>query len=90
MTSGKKQEIKLKQTLSQDKFAITCELTPPRGIDIDGLSTIIEKLKDKIDAVNVNDNPNSNVRMSSLIFSKFLLDSISFCFKQRGLIFLPG
>lgn len=67
-------EPRLKQTLSQDKFAITCELTPPRGIEFNGLSALAEKLKDKVDAVNVNDNPNANVRMAGLVFSKMLLD----------------
>lgn len=68
-------EPRLKQTLSQDKFAITCELTPPRGIEFNGLSALAEKLKDRVDAVNVNDNPNANVRMSSLVFSKILMDN---------------
>lgn len=67
-------EPRLKQILSQNKFAITCELTPPRGIEFNGLSAIAEKLRDKVDAVNVNDNPNANVRMSGLVFSKILLD----------------
>lgn len=67
-------EPRLKQTLSQDKFAITCELTPPRGTDLNGLSALADKLKDKVDAVNVNDNPNANVRMAGLVFSKILLD----------------
>ena len=35
---------------------------------------IADILKGKVDAVNVSDNPNSNVRMSSLVFSKLLLD----------------
>ena len=63
-------ETRLQQTLSQGRFAVTCEITPPRGIEFSGLSRMAEKLKGKVDAVNVNDNPNSNVRMSSLVFSK--------------------
>jgi methylenetetrahydrofolate reductase (NADPH) len=67
-------ETRLQQTLSQGRFAVTCELTPPRGIELDRLSEMAEKLKGRVDAVNVNDNPNSNVRMSSLVCSKLLLD----------------
>lgn len=67
-------ETRLQQTLSKGRFAVTCEITPPRGIELNGLSRISEKLKNKVDAVNVNDNPNSNVRMSSLVCSKLLLD----------------
>ncbi|MFH0787294.1 MAG: methylenetetrahydrofolate reductase [Pseudomonadota bacterium] len=67
-------ETRLQQALSQGRFAITCEYTPPRGVEVGGLSAMADKLKGRVDAVNVNDNPNSNVRMSSLVFSKLLLD----------------
>ncbi len=67
-------ETRLQQTLSQGRFALTCELTSPWGIELDGLFRMVEKLKDKVDAVNINDNPNSNVRMSSLICSRLLLE----------------
>jgi methylenetetrahydrofolate reductase (NADPH) len=68
-------ETQLQQTLSQGRFAITCEFTPPRGVEVGGILEIADRLKNKVDAVNVSDNPNSNVRMSSLVFSKLLLDS---------------
>ena len=67
-------ETQLQQTLSQGQFAITCEFTPPRGIEVGGILEIADRLKGKVDAVNVSDNPNSNVRMSSLVFSKLLLE----------------
>lgn len=68
-------ETRLQQTLAQGKFAITCEFTPPRGVEVSGISEMAVRLKGKVDAVNVSDNPNSNVRMSGLVFSKLLLDS---------------
>lgn len=67
-------ETRLQQTLAQGKFTVTCEFTPPRGIELNGLFRIADQLKGKVDAVNVNDNPNSNVRMSSLICSRLLLE----------------
>jgi methylenetetrahydrofolate reductase (NADPH) len=67
-------EMQLQKTLSAGDFAITCELTPPRGVEAVGISKIAEGLKGKVHGVNVNDNPNSNVRMSGLVFSKLLLD----------------
>jgi methylenetetrahydrofolate reductase (NADPH) len=67
-------ETRLQQTLAQGQFAVTCEFTPPLGIELNGLFRIADLLKGKVDAVNVNDNPNSNVRMSSLICSKLLLE----------------
>jgi methylenetetrahydrofolate reductase (NADPH) len=68
-------ETRLQQALLQGQFAVTCEISPPRGVEIGELLKIADRLKGKVDAVNVNDNPNSNVRMSSLVFSKLLLDS---------------
>ena len=67
-------ETRLQQTLNQGRFAVTCELTPPRGVEVRGISAIADLLKGRVDAVNVNDNPNSNVRMSSLICSRLLLE----------------
>jgi methylenetetrahydrofolate reductase (NADPH) len=67
-------ETQLQKTLSQGDFAITCELTPPRGVETGEISGIAGGLKGKVHGVNVNDNPNSNVRMSSLVFSKLLLN----------------
>lgn len=67
-------ETLLQKTLSQGDFAITCEISPPRGAEAGGISRIAERIKGKVQGVNVNDNPNSNVRMSSLVFSKILLD----------------
>lgn len=67
-------ETQLQQTLSQNKFAVTCELIPPRGVEVNRLSKIAEGLKGKVDAVNVSDNPSSNVKMSGLVYSKLLLD----------------
>jgi methylenetetrahydrofolate reductase (NADPH) len=68
------EETELQKTLSAGDFAITCELTPPRGVESGEISRIAEGLKGKVQGVNVNDNPNSNLRMSSLVFSKILLD----------------
>lgn len=69
------EETRLQKTLSQGRFAVTCEFTPPRGIGSDDIAEVAEMLKGRVDAVNVNDNPNANARMSSLAFSKILLES---------------
>ena len=69
------EETQLQKTLSEGDFAITCELTPPRGVETNEILRIAEGLKGKVHGINVNDNPNSNVRISSLAFSKLLLDS---------------
>lgn len=69
------EETHLQQALSRGQFVVTCELTPPRGVETGRLLEIAGSLKDKVDAVNINDNPNANVRLSSLVFSKILLDA---------------
>ena len=69
------EETQLQRTLSQGIFTVTCEITPPRGVETKSITKIADVLKGKVSAVNVNDNPNSNVRVSSLVYSKLLLDS---------------
>lgn len=69
-----KTESNLQKILAQGKFAVTCEFTPPRGTDVNWIRKNAAQLKGKVDAVNVNDNPTANVRMSSWALSKILLD----------------
>jgi len=69
-----KGETNLQRILAQGEFAITCEFNPPRGIDVDLMRDNAAQLKGKVDAVNVNDNFNARVRMSSWALSKILLD----------------
>jgi methylenetetrahydrofolate reductase (NADPH) len=68
------EETQLQRTLSQGKFVVTCEISPPRGVETNGISKVADMLQGKVSAVNVNDNPNSNVKVSSLVYSKLLLD----------------
>ena len=70
-----KEETSLQKILTQEQFAVTCELTPPRGTDTSLLQEYAAQLKGKVDAVNVSDNHIAKVRMSSLALSKILLDT---------------
>lgn len=69
-----KAETTLQKMLSQGKFTVTCEFTPPRGTDLDFIRNNATQLKGKVDAVNVDDGPAANVRLSSWAVCKFLLD----------------
>ena len=69
-----KAETNLQKILARGEFAVTCEYNPPRGIDVDSIRQNAAQLKGKVDAVNVNDNTNATVRMSSWALSKILLD----------------
>jgi len=64
----------LQNTLARGHFAVTCECTPPRGIELDSVTRNATQLKGKVDAVHVSDNSTASVRMSSLALSKILLD----------------
>ena len=69
-----KAETNLQKILARGEFAVTCEYNPPRGIDVDSIRQNAAQLKGKVDAVNVNDNTNATVRMSSWALSRILLD----------------
>jgi methylenetetrahydrofolate reductase (NADPH) len=56
----------LKETLTAGKFAITAELAPPQGTDIEHIRERASHLKGIVDGVNITDNPSAVVRMSSL------------------------
>lgn len=56
----------LKEILNSGKFAVTAEVGPPKGTNIEQMIHHIDLLKDKIDAVNVTDNQSSVMRYPSL------------------------
>jgi methylenetetrahydrofolate reductase (NADPH) len=69
-----KAETNLQRILAQGEFAVTCEFSPPRGIDVGLMRENAVQLKGRVDAVNVGDNSTASVRMSSWALSKILLD----------------
>jgi len=64
----------LECVLSGGAFAVTAEIGPPRGPDVDVVLKKAEVLKGMADAYNVTDNQTAVVRMSSVSASKLLLD----------------
>lgn len=57
---------RLRNTLESGHFAVTAELTPPRGADFATLDAAINILGSSITAVNITDGAGARVRMSSL------------------------
>jgi 5,10-methylenetetrahydrofolate reductase len=57
---------KFKEALTNNKFAITAEVGPPKGADTGKLKEHIEVIKDLVDGINVTDNQSANMKMSSL------------------------
>jgi 5,10-methylenetetrahydrofolate reductase len=52
--------------LQTDKFLVTTELDPPKGIETRALISQIQSLKDRVDAVNISDNRGGVMRMGAL------------------------
>jgi methylenetetrahydrofolate reductase (NADPH) len=56
----------LEGILEKGEFAVTGELGPPKGNDVEVIKKKAEYLRGNVDAINVTDNQTSIVRMSSI------------------------
>jgi methylenetetrahydrofolate reductase (NADPH) len=68
-----KADSNLERVLTNGQFAVTAELGPPQGNDIEVVSKKAQYLKGCVDAVNVTDNQAAVVRMSSIAASALLV-----------------
>jgi methylenetetrahydrofolate reductase (NADPH) len=57
--------VSLRQRLAAGGFAVTAEISPPRGASTESITQAAARLRDWVDAVNVTDNQGSNVRLAS-------------------------
>jgi methylenetetrahydrofolate reductase (NADPH) len=55
----------LRERLASGGFAVTAEISPPRGAATDPITEKTALLRDWVDAVNVTDNQGSNVHLAS-------------------------
>lgn len=53
-----------KEVLTSEKFLVTAEVVPPKGIDTGALAAVVKDLKDVVDALGVGDNPRGVMSMS--------------------------
>ena len=65
----------LRERLASGGFAVTAEISPPRGASTRKITDTAAVLKDWVDAVNVTDNQGSNVRLASWAGSLALLEA---------------
>ena len=65
-----------KEKLKTDKFLVTSEIGPPKGIEIRQALEDAELIRNKVDAINVTDLQNSVMRLGSLAVCALL--------KQKG------
>lgn len=64
--------MKLSECFKKGKFVITCEVGPPKGIEIEKVLDELEPLKGKVDAFNVTDLQSSVMRVGSLAICRLL------------------
>ncbi|UCF43452.1 MAG: methylenetetrahydrofolate reductase [Planctomycetota bacterium] len=64
--------MKLSKCFQQGRFVITCEVGPPKGIEIEKLINELEPLRSKADAFNVTDLQSSVLRVGSLATCRLL------------------
>ena len=57
---------KLEKALEEGKFAVTCEIGPPKGAGKEEIKEAAEYLKDVADGINVTDLQSSVMRLGSL------------------------
>ncbi len=69
--------MKLSEIFASGKFAVTSEIGPPKGVNIEALLEQAELLRGKVDAINVTDQQSSVMRLGSLAICHLL--------KERGL-----
>ncbi|MBN2098353.1 MAG: methylenetetrahydrofolate reductase [Dehalococcoidia bacterium] len=56
----------LREKLAAGRFVITCEVGPPKGVDVTEMKRSAERVRGKVDAVNVTDQQSSVMRLGSL------------------------
>jgi methylenetetrahydrofolate reductase (NADPH) len=65
---------RLRDALRDRRFAVTAEISPPRGADSEAIRKGARALHDWVDAANVTDNQGAMVRLSSLAGCVLALD----------------
>lgn len=65
-----------RERLKQSATPITYEAWSPRGCDVNQHLQAVAKFKDKLDAVNIPDNPLSALRVSSVAYAKIVMDHL--------------
>ncbi len=56
----------LRDKLAAGRFVVTCEVGPPKGVDVSDMKRSAERVRGRVDAANVTDQQGSVMRLSSL------------------------
>ncbi len=63
--------------LASSKFVVTCEISSPKGTNLDGFLNSVDSVKDYVDAINIADNQRAVMRAGPLAICNLL--------KKRGI-----
>ena len=89
---------RLAAKIARGDFAVSVELLPPTGLDVDKILDKIATLEDGgVDAVNIPDGPRATVRMSNLVLARMVAERFStlepilhVCGRDRNLLALQA
>ena len=65
---------KFADALNSSKFVVTCELNPPKGVDLNRVYEKAEMLRELVTSFNITDSAGSNMTMAPIAVSHLLLD----------------
>ncbi len=65
---------KLSDEFTSGKFSVTCELNPPKGVNLDPLYQKAESLKGVVSAFNLTDSAGSSMAMAPIAVASLLSD----------------
>ena len=65
-----------RERLKENVTPITYEVWSPRGCEVNRHLETVSKFKDKLDAINVPDNPLSTLKISSVAYAKIVMDHL--------------
>ncbi len=66
--------MKLRECFEQGKYAVTCEIGPPKGVNIEKCLKEAESLKERVTAFNVTDLQSAVLRFGSLATCRLLVE----------------
>ena len=64
-----------KAAIKSNKFIVTTEICPPKGVEVKPILEKASLLRGIVDAVNVTDNQRAKMNLSSLAFSRLLVEA---------------
>ena len=79
---------KLSDEFASGKFSVTCELNPPKGVNLDPLYQKAESLKGVVSAFNLTDSAGSSMAMAPIEWLVYcrIEEWKQYCKSQVGIV----